>query len=791
MLRLREAMIEAVQSGYLGEVEKLLQTELLDILNAQTELAFLKGGRRTQLTTEKKVLESAVEFQSPIRFSIKDEGTAKSKGVAEYLKKVSGMNPTDAMTAFEAQNTGFIKGLSEDVCGAIHKISTELTQKQIHVSGGKKEVVKALREAGLGELTPPHSVETILRTQSMQAYSAGEWAAARNPLVEKNVWGFEYVTVGDDRVRAEHRLLNGVRLPKDDPFWLKFFPPNGWNCRCSTITITKWDDEASVSFGVTGRDPRTRTDSELGLSPEFAGNPGMLASPSPAPLKPEMQPKAEIPEPPEPSVLPPEKIPAPKPKTETTPPRPAQTQEQEPISLEDFNPADFQDSVKKVVEQQFCPQTGRDITVKTDCGQVVFLDGRKKVNEITLAQREIDGKMRPVYVTGNIAYNDLQKAIAKTCEDLEKNAYVDSQGKAISMVGKIRYHFKETRDSEWVLRCSSAFERKDVEKLINQLCTVVPGAYPPIRIQIKRVGEKLNILPVLHGQPGKKQWVVEKIGKLYKIKGEDGKKYPSLDDALKSVLGQISPSWETRCQNGSMGIFIVNEKDVPDVYGRTVRPPASMPVHIRKKAAENFVSCPTLERAEDYAWTMGIEANYKNFTIREANETNRRLSEFLKVFPEAGCNRIRKMTSSETFSVKEGDNADYYYFERTIRINGLNFSENLPVLLKDRREKLWKEGWFSTPDEFGTVLHEMGHSLENLIREKGLDVYRKWVKEMGGLHERLLDADEPQELLSRYGRTSISEMLAESAAEYVFAKMNKTKPRELCVEVIELWKKYI
>lgn len=42
----------------------------------------------------------------------------------------------------------------------------------------------------------------------------------------------KYVTVGDARVRDDHRKLDGIVKPIDDPFWDKFYPPNGWRCRC-------------------------------------------------------------------------------------------------------------------------------------------------------------------------------------------------------------------------------------------------------------------------------------------------------------------------------------------------------------------------------------------------------------------------------------------------------------------------------------------------------------------------------------------------------------------------------
>ena len=47
----------------------------------------------------------------------------------------------------------------------------------------------------------------------------------------------QYRTAKDERVREQHRLLDGITLPPSDKFWDEFFPPNGWNCRCSAVQV--------------------------------------------------------------------------------------------------------------------------------------------------------------------------------------------------------------------------------------------------------------------------------------------------------------------------------------------------------------------------------------------------------------------------------------------------------------------------------------------------------------------------------------------------------------------------
>ena len=49
----------------------------------------------------------------------------------------------------------------------------------------------------------------------------------------------QYRTAGDDKVRPEHSALNRVTLPIDDKFWEEYYPPNGWNCRCTVVQVRK------------------------------------------------------------------------------------------------------------------------------------------------------------------------------------------------------------------------------------------------------------------------------------------------------------------------------------------------------------------------------------------------------------------------------------------------------------------------------------------------------------------------------------------------------------------------
>lgn len=130
---------------------------------------------------------------------------------------------------------------NSEVAIMLSKLSTDLTtstrnavQKAVESGVHPKTAVKAyFKTSGIAK--PEYSrLLTIVRTQLSLVYSA----ASKDALDRQEaVWGYEYVTVGDARVRSEHLKLEGVKLPKDHAFWRTNFPPNGWNCRCQAIPI--------------------------------------------------------------------------------------------------------------------------------------------------------------------------------------------------------------------------------------------------------------------------------------------------------------------------------------------------------------------------------------------------------------------------------------------------------------------------------------------------------------------------------------------------------------------------
>ena len=76
-------------------------------------------------------------------------------------------------------------------------------------------------------------------------------------------YNLQYRTQRDKKVRPEHAALDRVTLPMSDTFWQEYYPPNGWNCRCTVIQVRKskypetpHDEAMALGAEATGKDTK-------------------------------------------------------------------------------------------------------------------------------------------------------------------------------------------------------------------------------------------------------------------------------------------------------------------------------------------------------------------------------------------------------------------------------------------------------------------------------------------------------------------------------------------------------
>jgi SPP1 gp7 family putative phage head morphogenesis protein len=108
---------------------------------------------------------------------------------------------------------------------------------------GRDYSTDQLRDAGRlsadGEIAKgltPARLRTIFQTNMQSAYMSGRYEQMVEQAAERPYW--EYVAVLDSRTRPAHRALSGMVFRYDDPAWMAFYPPNGFNCRCRVRNFT-------------------------------------------------------------------------------------------------------------------------------------------------------------------------------------------------------------------------------------------------------------------------------------------------------------------------------------------------------------------------------------------------------------------------------------------------------------------------------------------------------------------------------------------------------------------------
>lgn len=118
--------------------------------------------------------------------------------------------------------------------------------------GGFKPFSTFLKETKkIDETYNKHYLRAEYNFATQSTLSAVKWKEFEK---DGDRYNLQYRTAGDDRVRDEHAALHNTTLPPSDPFWSSYYPPNGWNCRCTAVQVRKSkypesDSAAAIAAG--------------------------------------------------------------------------------------------------------------------------------------------------------------------------------------------------------------------------------------------------------------------------------------------------------------------------------------------------------------------------------------------------------------------------------------------------------------------------------------------------------------------------------------------------------------
>lgn len=95
-----------------------------------------------------------------------------------------------------------------------------------------------LDATGVSQRTPWYW-ETVYRTNLATSYQAGRWKQMTDPDVVAERPYLRYVSARLPTSRPDHVDKHGLVYPADDPFWQAWYPPNGFNCLCTVMSVSE------------------------------------------------------------------------------------------------------------------------------------------------------------------------------------------------------------------------------------------------------------------------------------------------------------------------------------------------------------------------------------------------------------------------------------------------------------------------------------------------------------------------------------------------------------------------
>ena len=216
------------------------------------------GGHIERLSiseTENDDLQKA--FNKAARWIFRDKKTGINSDDINHKNVQPLLNATN-----DILQEGYNKGIRHNVPQVMQRNFSE----NVYIFSGAKTYSQLKELGGLlsdenGNIKPFNKFWQDAQTiypEYNQSYLQAEYGFATQSAQMASKWNdyeadgdrynLQYRTAGDDRVRESHAILQNTTLPPSDPFWSEYFPPNGWNCRCTAVQVRKSKYSESDSF---------------------------------------------------------------------------------------------------------------------------------------------------------------------------------------------------------------------------------------------------------------------------------------------------------------------------------------------------------------------------------------------------------------------------------------------------------------------------------------------------------------------------------------------------------------
>lgn len=189
------------------------------------------------------------------------------EAIESFREKVSMDRVTfDALDDSHKRRSFTVAGLQSEY--VIKNIKSYL-QAGIETGASKERIMRDINQAydALGVTrSSHHHIETVVRTNIETAYAHGRYQQQRDPVMMAMRPYWRYTTAGDERVRPSHAAMNDRVYSAEDPIWNEWYPPNGFNCRCSVEAIS---GRKAHEIGISSDAPTDHPDEGFASAPSI------------------------------------------------------------------------------------------------------------------------------------------------------------------------------------------------------------------------------------------------------------------------------------------------------------------------------------------------------------------------------------------------------------------------------------------------------------------------------------------------------------------------------------------
>jgi SPP1 gp7 family putative phage head morphogenesis protein len=171
------------------------------------------------------------------------------KEAAEFLSKKENINTeawTDLKWGEHSHAFTVAHSMNTEVVGKIHELLNKAMANGESFSKFRKGMIEMMKAekwyGGAGHTADDKKyidkrIKTIYHTNMRTAYAAGRYRKQLQSAALRPIWQYVSKLVGNRR--PDHLALHGKAFRFDDPFWNENYPPNGWGCDCSVVSLSE------------------------------------------------------------------------------------------------------------------------------------------------------------------------------------------------------------------------------------------------------------------------------------------------------------------------------------------------------------------------------------------------------------------------------------------------------------------------------------------------------------------------------------------------------------------------